>query len=74
MASPHKSPFTSRDSLSVIPQVDRMIESGSLEEKEYVEQHDKYFHDIALSSTARRKISLNLQCTGQYRGNYNKSE
>lgn len=51
-----------------------MIESGSLEEKEYVEQHDKYFHDIALSSTARRKISLNLQCTGQYRGNYNKSE
>ena len=65
MASPHKSPFTSRESLNTVQQADRMIESGSLEEKEYVEQHDKYFHDIAIASTARRKISLNLQCTGE---------
>ena len=65
MASPHKSPFTSRESLNTVQQADRMIESGSLEEKEYVEQHDKYFHDIAIASTARRKISLNLQCTGK---------
>ena len=65
MASPHKSPFTSRESLNAVQQADRMIESGSLEEKEYVEQHDKYFHDIAIASTARRKISLNLQCTGK---------
>lgn len=57
MPSPHKSPFPS----SATSANQKMIESGSLEEREYEEQHDKYFNATSSAiagSTVRRRISL----------------
>ncbi|XP_067929120.1 tuberin-like isoform X2 [Watersipora subatra] len=58
MASPHKSPYPATTPVSQ----QRMIESGSLEEKEYEEQHEQHFKGPAAAaignSSAIRRISL----------------